>query len=42
MALKYPGYGLEKHKGYGTNLHYKALKNKGISAIHRESFLKRP
>lgn len=40
MALKYPGYDLEKHKGYGTAAHYKALKNKGISTIHRESFLK--
>ena len=40
MACKYPGYGLEKHKGYGTDDHYKALKNKGISAIHRKSFLK--
>ena len=40
MAVKYPGYGLEKHKGYGTATHYKALKNKGISSIHRKSFLK--
>jgi ribonuclease HII len=40
MALKYPGYSLEKHKGYGTAAHYKAMKNKGISAIHRKSFLK--
>lgn len=40
LAAKYPGYGLEKHKGYGTALHYKALKNKGISAIHRKSYLK--
>jgi ribonuclease HII len=41
MALKYPGYGLEKHKGYGTAAHYKALKNKDISPIHRKSFLKK-
>jgi ribonuclease HII len=40
LAVKYPGYGLEKHKGYGTQAHYKALKNKGISGIHRQSFLK--
>jgi ribonuclease HII len=41
LAVKHPGYGLEKHKGYGTRAHYKALKNKGISAIHRKSFLKK-
>lgn len=40
LARKYPGYGLEKHKGYGTGAHYKALKNKGLSPIHRKSFLK--
>lgn len=40
LAEKYPGYSLEKHKGYGTKAHYKALKNKGISPIHRLSFLK--
>ncbi len=40
LALKYPGYGLEKHKGYGTRDHYKAIKSQGISAIHRKSFLK--
>jgi ribonuclease HII len=41
MAVKYSGYYLEKNKGYGTAEHYKALKNKGISAIHRKSFLKK-
>ena len=40
LAKKYPGYRLEKHKGYGTKKHYQALKNKGISAIHRKSFLR--
>ena len=41
LSRKYPGYSLEKHKGYGTTAHYKALKNKGISPIHRKSFLKK-
>jgi ribonuclease HII len=41
MARVHTGYGLEKHKGYGTATHYKALKNKGISNIHRKSFLKK-
>ncbi len=40
LSVKYPGYDLEKHKGYGTKNHYKALKNKGILPIHRRSFLK--
>ena len=39
LGQRYPGYGFEKHKGYGTKEHYKALKNKGISEIHRKSFL---
>lgn len=39
LAKKYPGYGLEKHKGYGTFAHYEALKSKGLSTIHRKSFL---
>lgn len=39
LAQKYPGYGLEKHKGYGTREHYKAIKSKGILPIHRKSFL---
>ena len=41
LADKYSGYGLEKHKGYGTKEHYKALKDKGISEIHRKCFLSR-
>jgi ribonuclease HII len=39
LSKKYPGYGLEKHKGYGTQAHYKAIKKQGLSAIHRKSFL---
>ncbi len=41
LAVKHTGYGLERHKGYGTAEHYKALKNKGISGIHRKSFLRK-
>lgn len=41
MALKYPDYGFEKHMGYGTTGHYKSLKNKGITPLHRKSYLKR-
>lgn len=40
LAKKYPNYGLDKHKGYGTAAHYAALEKFGISPIHRRSFLK--
>ena len=41
MAEKYPEYGFEVHKGYGTKAHYEALRNHGASAIHRQTFLKK-
>ena len=41
MAEEYPEYHFEKHKGYGTKLHYEALREHGPSPIHRLSFLKK-
>ena len=41
MALEYPGYGFDIHKGYGTKAHYEALRNLGPSPIHRMTFLKK-
>lgn len=41
MAEKYPEYRFEKHKGYGTKLHYEALREYGPSPIHRMSFLRK-
>lgn len=41
LAVKYPGYGLEKHKGYGTKAHYEAIDKLGLSPIHRRTFLKK-
>ena len=38
---KYPGYGFDKHKGYGTKQHYEAIRELGPSEIHRMSFLKK-
>lgn len=35
---KYPKYGFIKHKGYGTKLHYEAIKKYGLSEIHRKTF----
>ena len=40
-AEEYPGYGIEKHKGYGTKAHYEAIEKNGILSIHRNTFLKR-
>ena len=34
----YQGYGLGKHKGYGTQAHRSAMKRLGISPIHRKTF----
>ena len=41
MAEKYPEYGFEVHKGYGTKAHYEALRQHGASEIHRKTFLKK-
>lgn len=41
MARKYPEYQFEKHKGYGTRLHYEMIEKYGVSPIHRKSFLKK-
>lgn len=40
-AEKYPQYGFDKHKGYGTQVHYAALRAYGSCEIHRLSFLKK-
>jgi|SRR5579872_60018 len=41
LSKKYPKYGLDKHKGYGTLTHRVAIKRHGPSPIHRKTFLKR-
>lgn len=41
LAEKYPQYHLEQHKGYGTKLHYEALREYGPSPEHRPSFLRK-
>lgn len=41
ISLKYPEYCFDKHKGYGTKLHYEMLDKFGASEIHRKSFLKK-
>ncbi|MCQ2438199.1 MAG: ribonuclease HII [Oscillospiraceae bacterium] len=41
LARQYPGYGFEKHKGYGTAAHYAALRALGPCEIHRPTFLRK-
>ncbi len=40
IALKYPEYGLEVHKGYGTKAHREAISKFGFLPIHRRSYCK--
>lgn len=39
LGRKHPGYGLEIHKGYGTKGHYQAIKNHGLLAVHRKTWI---
>ncbi|MGN0571481.1 MAG: ribonuclease HII [Candidatus Fimenecus sp.] len=41
LAETYPQYAFEKHKGYGTRLHYEKIDEYGISPVHRKTFLKK-
>ena len=40
-AKKYPQYGFDKHKGYGTKAHCEAILKYGPCKIHRRTFLKK-
>lgn len=39
LHAEYPQYGFDRHKGYGTKAHMEALREHGLSAIHRASFI---
>ena len=39
-AEEFPEYGFEKHKGYGTQVHILAIKEKGPCRLHRKTFIK--
>lgn len=41
MAVLYPQYEFERHKGYPTKRHYELLREYGPCAIHRRTFLKK-
>jgi ribonuclease HII len=38
IAATYPGYGFDKHVGYGTAAHIAGLKALGVTDIHRKSY----
>lgn len=37
---KYPHYGFDSNKGYGTKAHYEGIYKYGVTPIHRKTFLK--
>ncbi|MDB5189714.1 MAG: rnhB [Parcubacteria group bacterium] len=39
LAQEYPVYGFERHKGYGTKAHIAALREHGLSSVHRATFI---
>lgn len=38
LSRDYPGYGFERHKGYGTAEHHAAIERHGVTPHHRRSF----
>jgi ribonuclease HII len=38
LAKRYPGYGLEIHKGYATKMHRSKIRELGPTILHRKSF----
>ena len=41
LSKRYPQYGFERHKGYGTKLHYEMLRKFGPTPEHRRTFLRK-
>jgi ribonuclease HII len=38
LHVRYPVYGFDQHKGYGTKSHIEAIRIHGYSPVHRRSF----
>ena len=38
LDRRYPGYGLAAHKGYAARTHLEAIRDLGVSDVHRRSF----
>lgn len=41
LAERYPQYHFERHKGYGTKLHYEMIAQYGLCPAHRRTFLRK-
>lgn len=41
LDREYPAYQFAQHKGYPTKAHYQAIRENGISPVHRKTFLKK-
>ena len=41
LEKQYSGYSIFKNKGYGTEEHFSIIKKKGLTNLHRKSFLKK-
>ncbi len=41
LAIQYPQYKFEQHKGYATKAHIEAIRTYGVTPVHRPSFLKK-
>ena len=41
LSVRFPGYGLERHAGYGTAQHRQSLMASGPTPLHRHTFLRR-
>ncbi len=41
LDRQYPAYQFAKHKGYPTKAHYQAIRENGVSPVHRKTFLKK-
>lgn len=41
LAARYPEYGFDVHKGYGTSAHRAGIQKHGMSAVHRQTFCTR-
>jgi len=40
-AARFPGYGFEEHKGYGSPRHIQAIRTAGLCELHRHSFCRK-
>jgi ribonuclease HII len=38
LDVRYPGYGFGRHMGYSTAAHFRAIRERGPSPVHRRSF----